>query len=175
MSFIRRFLGVGPATPNSKDPDSVQVIAARLEALPPDRARYLAAYAYVLARVAYADEDLHPEELNRIGTVLAERGGLGEDQASLVADLASSESADRGGTQDYVVTRLLARIATKEQRVEILDGLLAVAAADGTIEVSEEDEVRQIARQLGFHDSQYLDALAHYRDLRSVLRGMPGS
>ena len=159
LSFIRRFLGVGPASPSSTDPDSVQAISARLAALPSERARYLAAYAYVLARVAYADQQLHPDELTRIRALLVERGGLDEDQASLVADLAGSESSDRGGTQDNVVPRLLA----------------SLAAADGTIEVSEEDEVRRIARQLGFHDSQFFDALARYRELRSVLRGMPGT
>ena len=57
MRVTARILGVGSefATSEARDTATVRRIAAELEALPPAEARFLAAFAYVLARVARAD------------------------------------------------------------------------------------------------------------------------
>ena len=67
MSLLQRFLGIGdkPENPSSQPSggtESVRRIAAELERLPPDRARHLAAFAYVLARVAQADLEVDAAE-----------------------------------------------------------------------------------------------------------------
>ena len=56
MSLLR-FLGLGDKTPDVADGDTATVrrISAKLSRLDPERAKYLAAFAYVLARVAHAD------------------------------------------------------------------------------------------------------------------------
>ena len=69
MSFLSRVLGLdAPASPNlpvdphsalptatAADTESVRLISLQLSALPPARARYLAAFAYLLGRAASAD------------------------------------------------------------------------------------------------------------------------
>ena len=90
-----------------------------------------------------------------------------------MVDLAITQARTVGGTQDFVVTRLLGKLATPEQRMQVLDCALAVAAADDLIVGDEEHEIRRIARQMGISDKGFLSALARYRDKRSVLKNLP--
>ena len=58
MSLLR-FLGLAPSpAPARGDTETVRSIAASLDALPPERARWIAAFAFLLCRVAKADLDL---------------------------------------------------------------------------------------------------------------------
>ena len=93
----------------------------------------------------------------------------------LVVDLATSQASTIGGTQDFVVTKLLAELTTPQQRRQILDCALAVAAADDVIVGAEEHEIRKIARTLGITDQDFLAALSRYRDKRSVMKDWPGA
>ena len=172
MSFLTRIFGSNESSNPSDDPKSVQVLLEKLHPLSEENARELACFSYVLGRIAAADQDITEDEAQSISRILQERGGLSSVQAELVAEVALSEARHMGGTQDYLVTRQLQSLVSRERRNEILDCLLAVAAADGSICSQEEAELKTIARQMGFQNKEYLEALARYRDYRSVLRGM---
>ena len=87
MSLFRRVLGLdAPASPDlAVDPhrpipvaaagetQSVRVLSARLDALPPARARYLAAFAYLLGRAAQASDGLSDARTRRIVAVRLSR------------------------------------------------------------------------------------------------------
>jgi uncharacterized tellurite resistance protein B-like protein len=172
MAFLSRFLGASSGSTGSDDPQSVQVLLEKLAPLSEDKARELACFAYVLGQVASADQEITESERQSICGLLQDKGGLPFDQARLVAEVALEEARHKGGTQDYLVTRQLQTLVSKERREEILDCLLAVAAADGVIVSSEEYELKKIARQLGFQDKAFFEALGRYRQYRSVLKGL---
>ena len=172
MSFLSRVFGETPAAQSSQDPKSVQVLLEKLQPLSEEKARELACLAYVLGRIAAADQEVRSEEASSISQLLQERGGLSQDQAELVTEVALGEARHMGGTQDYLVTRQLQTLVSRERREEILDCLLAVAAADGSICSQEEAELKVVSRQLGFQNKEYLEALSRYRDYRTVLRGV---
>jgi uncharacterized tellurite resistance protein B-like protein len=172
MSFLSRFLGSSSQQSISTDPESIRVLLEKLAPLSEDKARELACFAYVLGRVASADQEITDSERSSIRGLLQEKGHLPYEQAELVAEVALNEARHKGGTQDYLVTRKLREMLPKSRREEILDCLLAVAAADGIIVVSEEDELKTIATQLGFEKSEFFSALGRYREFRSVLKGM---
>jgi uncharacterized tellurite resistance protein B-like protein len=161
--------------PTVTDPRAIQTISTRLEKLPEEEARYLAAFAYVLARTAYADLEVSEEEVEAMRRIVCDLTNLGKDNAALTVDIATSQARELGGTQDFVVTKLLGQLATPQQRAEVLDCILAVAAADDLIVAEEEHEIRRIAKQMGISDKDFLTALARYRDKRSVLKKWPGS
>jgi uncharacterized tellurite resistance protein B-like protein len=168
---LLRFLGLGGASPApSGDTASVRRIAARLERLAPDIARYLAAFAYVLARVAHADLAFGADETASMRALVAEVGGIGPDEAELVVEIAKSQARLLGGTENYVVTREFRRISTREQRVALLECLFAVAAADGTISAAESQEIASIAEELGFTRPEANAVRARYREQLSELR-----
>lgn len=130
------------------DTRTVRKIVRKLEALPPERARYLAAFAYVLTRVANADRVIHDVEVEEMERLVAEYGGLSGDLAVLVVQIARAQNQLLGGTEDYLVTRELAQVASREQKQELLRCLFAVAAADGSISVAEENEISRIHSEL---------------------------
>ncbi len=163
--------GLGNQVRERGDTASVRRIAAQLERLKPADAKFLASFAYVLARVASADLEISEEEtaeMERIVTLLA---SLSEGEAALVVQIAKTQSHVLGDTENYVVTREFRRIASREQRVHLLQCLYAVAAADGTISGGETSVIASIAEELGFTRAEANALRAEYRDKLSVLAG----
>jgi uncharacterized membrane protein YebE (DUF533 family) len=128
---------------------TVRRIVARLEQMPPERARLAASAAYTLARAAQADLDISEEETAVIERELQAPGALDEPTAILVTEMAKLQARTVGGTEDYVVTREFAALATEEQKVRVLRACFAVAAANDTISAEESAEVNQIGKELG--------------------------
>ena len=154
------------------DTETVRRIVGELEALDADTARYLAAFAYVLGRVAHADLDISAEETAKMEEIVHGFGHLPEEQAILVVQIAKSQNRLFGGTENFLVTREFKEIASREQRETLLDCLFAVSAADDSISVAEEEEVRRIASELGFTHKEYVDSRARYSEYREVMKGL---
>jgi len=133
---------------DARDTETVRRIAGQLEALPVDRARFLAAFAYILTRAAAADLDISHAELRAIERLVAEHGGLPESQAVLVAQIAHHQSLLYSGTEDYLVTRQFRELASMEDRLALLRCCYIVGAADDTISAQESDTLQQIAKEL---------------------------
>jgi len=88
----------------------------------------------------------------------------------LVVQIAKSQHALFGGTEDYLVTRELASTANREQKLALLDCCLAVAACDADVSIPEDDTVREIARELGLTHADFIAARSAYRDALAVLK-----
>src|SRR5258706_14067715 len=89
--MFRRFLGLDRGQPDSRLPvgdaaaplpDSAaetataRRIVARLEALPPAEARFLACFAYVMSRAANADFDISDDETRLMEQFSVQYGGV---------------------------------------------------------------------------------------------------
>ena len=143
---------------------------AELDQVEPSTARYLAAFAYVLSRVAIADRDISDIETDRILKIIQQTGHVSEQQASLVVEIAKRYVRLFGGTENFLVTREFRNITTDDQRRSLLDCLFAVSAADDEVSNSEEQQIWQIASELGFSHSEYVEARMAYSDKRTVFR-----
>jgi uncharacterized tellurite resistance protein B-like protein len=164
MRFLAPRPDNAPApSPTATETAAVRQIVARLEALPPDRARYLAMVAYVLARSANADMDISEVELDTIQQVLVE-AGLDESQALLVAEMAKLQERTSGGTSDYQVTRAFRDIATEEERIALLDSCYRVAAAERGIGSEETAVLDEIAREFDLDRDQARKMRAKFAD-----------
>lgn len=150
---LQRFLGrPGPSQPagpaERADTDTVRRIVRELDALPGDRARFLASFAYTLTRAAAADLQISDAEVTVIERIVREYGGLPGAQAVLVAEIARSQQLLAGGTEDYVVTRQFRNLATPAERLDLLRCCYLVGAADETISAEESSTLQQIAHEL---------------------------
>lgn len=159
--MLRRFLG-GAGRPDATAPagaratghdpaadtQTVRRIIAELDALPRERARFLAAFAYILTRAAAADLHISDVESSAIERLVEEHGGLPEAQAVLVAEMAHHQSLLYGATEDYLVTRQFRELSSAEERLALLRCCYVVGAADGTISAEESHALQQIAREL---------------------------
>ena len=157
------------AEPDRNNTETVRRIVGELDRLDRARARFLAAFAYVLSRVAAADLDISDVETEKIVEIVQRLGHVPEAQAVLVVAIANNQNLLFGSTEDYLVTREFREIATDEQRHELLDCLFAVSAADDTITGDEETQIRQISNELGFSHKEFIQARLAYSDKRSIL------
>jgi uncharacterized tellurite resistance protein B-like protein len=173
VSLFARLFGRGGADAAGGETETVRRIAAQLEGLPPDRARRLAAFAYVLARVAHADLRITDTETEAMLALVRDHAGLLESEAALAVEIAKSQARLLGGTENYVVTREFKELSSRDERVKLLECLYAVAAADGTISGAESAEIVKIGEELGFLRQELAAIRAPWRDKLSEMQGLP--
>jgi uncharacterized tellurite resistance protein B-like protein len=159
-----------PEPAASPETDTVRKIVDALDRMDPDRARYLAAFAYILSRVARADLAVSPEETRMMERILATQGALDQDQAMIVVQMAKHQNLLFGATENFLVTREFNRIATHEQKLALLDCLFAVAAAENLITVAEDNEIRKVARELGIEHHEIIEIRSRHREWLAVLQ-----
>jgi uncharacterized tellurite resistance protein B-like protein len=162
---LLRFLGLGnDRKDDSGDTETVRRIASQLERIEPAKAKYLASFAYVLARLAHADLDIDATETAEMERSVKALASLSDAEAVLVVQIAVSQARHLGGTENYMVTREFRQASTREQRGALLQCLYAVAAADGTISGVESSEIVAIADELGFTRAEANSLRGAYRD-----------
>lgn len=173
---ILRFLGLSdPKLTASVETQTVRKIVASLDAMEPERARWIAAFAFLLCRVARIDLIVSDEEATAMERIVMEKGGLTEDQAVLVLQIAKTQEILFGGTENFLVTREFNNIATREQKVALLDCLYAVSAADESISTAEDNEIVRICAELQLPREEVVAARGRYRGYLEVLKGIPGA
>jgi uncharacterized tellurite resistance protein B-like protein len=172
---ILEFLGLRrPGDPagaaGSAETETVRRIVDRLDHLEPERARFVAAFAYILTRVAQADLEISGRETRAMERIVTEHGRLPEEQAVIVVQMAKTQSLLFGGTENYLVTREMKRIASRDEKLALLDCLFAVSAADRSVSTVEDGVIRQIATELGLEHRDFIAVRSRYRDRLAVLR-----
>ncbi len=183
---ILRFLGLKPsaaagaaaagaATPASTaaETDTVRKIVDALDQLEPERARFVASFAYILSRVAQADLEISAAETRAMERIVRERAGLSAAEAILVVQMAKTQSRLFGGTENFLVTREFERLATREQKLGLLECLFAVSAADESISAVEDSEIRRIAGELHLEHRDFIEARSAFRQYLAVLKQPP--
>ena len=175
MSLLLRFLGVTIETPaQHAGRESLDRIASALDRLPAERARLYACFAYVLARVAGADLRTAPGELASIEETLVRCAGIPENEARVVTEIAHGEVDQLGATNNYIVTREFGRLSTADEKLQLLECLFSVAAADDLITGDESTEIMLIAKEIGLAHAEVLAARSRFRDKLAELRPLAG-
>ena len=178
---ILEFLGFksqADAGASAADTETVRSIVEQLDHMEPERARYVAAFAYILSRVARADMQVSKEETRAMERIVTEHGALSEEQALIVVQMAKSQNLLFGGTENFLVTREMSRIATRAQKLALLDCLFAVSVADDSISTAESDMIRQISNELLLEHADFIGVRSRYRGYLAVLqleKNEPGS
>ncbi len=172
---IRSFLGIPdrPAQAHPDETDAVRKVVEALDTLDADRARFIAAFGYILGRVAQADLKISPEETAAMERIIEQHGQLPPEQAMVVVQMAKSRNQLFGGTENFLVTREFHQIATREQKMTLLDCAFAVAAAEGNISGIEDNEIRQIASELRLDHPDFIAVRLRWKDQLAVLQNLP--
>jgi len=148
LGAIRHWLGLGSARLESEKHAPLRDLVETLEQLESRQARHLAQFAYLLGRVAHADQQVSPEETRAMEALVTKEGGLTADQAVVVVGLAKSANLMFGGTADFAVAQEFAEQASYEEKLALMRCLFRVAATDQAISVAEESEIHRIATHL---------------------------
>jgi uncharacterized tellurite resistance protein B-like protein len=186
--MFRRFLGLdrraapdprlpvgdeaAPTPGSAAETATARRIVARLEALPPAEARYLACFAYVMSRAAQADLDISDDETELMERFAVQFGGLDDAQAVLVVQMAKLQARTQGQTEDFVVTREFREISTPQQRLDVIRCCFAIGAADGIITADEAAMVNEIARELDVEREDVNKIRAEYHEQLSAVQAL---
>ena len=128
MGLLDWLAGSQQQASDESEIDTVRRIAAELDTLPPERARFVACFAYILGRVANADFDVSDEEVEAMERLVSEHTELPPVQATLVVQIAKQRNQLFGGTDNFLVTRKFGELANLEQKRSLLDCLYAVSS-----------------------------------------------
>jgi uncharacterized tellurite resistance protein B-like protein len=167
LQLLKRGLVSGSSSPEA---ETIRRISESLDQLEPERARYVAAFAYVLCRVARADLNISSMENRMMERIVVEVGGLPEEQSVIVVQIAKTQNRLFGGTENFLVAREFASMATPEEKISLLQCLYAVAAADDSVSTLEDNEIGQIADELRIEHSDFIAVRSEYRDYLEVLK-----
>ena len=169
LKSIRAWLGI--ETPQEQDLAPLRQTLDALDHLEPDRARVLAAFAYLLGRVADADQHVTSAETRAMEGLVQEQGALTQDQAMVVVQLAKSSNLLFGGSANFLVARQFAELATYDEKLALMRCLFAVAATDDAISMTEEGEIHKIANELRIEQTDLVGLrLSHKRHLPGLSR-----
>ena len=173
MSWLRFLKLVPDESSSSSETETVRKISQALDRLEPERAKYIAAFAYLLGRAARADLNISPEETRKMERIITEHSGLPEEQAVMVIQIAKTQNILFGGTENYLVSREFKEVAGHAEKMALLDCIYAVAAADGSISTIEDNEISQIADELRIEHRDFIRIRSKYRDSLAVFKHSP--
>ncbi len=173
MSLLR-FLGIrGRGRGRRRDPRSLVELEARLESLPPEESRFVAAFAYLLARIAGADLRFEDTEQAEMARRIEHFGGVDAEQAKLLAEHAVHMAEMHSSSDDHLVARAFGEMSSREERLKLLRCLYAVAAADDNISTREDNEIFEVGRTIGASREDVVALRAEFRAYLGSLKALP--
>jgi len=132
--------------------------------------RIVAAIAGLLAAVAYADHQYSPAEERKVREELGRVQGLGPVGVDAICAVLARDMARLAVVGDHGWVRDLKELADRDQRLEVLEVLMDLAAADDDFSLAEANYLRRLTTALGLEQEDYVTAQAHHRDKLSLLK-----
>jgi uncharacterized tellurite resistance protein B-like protein len=163
-------LGLGGPDDGPVGTETVSAIAQAVDGLEPERARFVAAFAYLLSRVAFADHDVTEGERETMERELTDLAGIDAERAAEAIALAVHATERHGATEDYQVVREFRALATEEEKMRLLRCLFAISAHHG-ITAREDNEISRIASALRIEQRQVATLRSEFRDRLNSLKG----
>jgi uncharacterized tellurite resistance protein B-like protein len=161
-----------PVADADAEAEVIRRISAQLDAMPEDRARYLAGFAYILSRAALADLNVSADETAQMERTVVEVGAIPEAEAVLVVEMAKTQSRLYGATEDYIITRDWSSKATTDQKLGLLRACYLVGAANESISAEENATLQQIANEFGLDADEVKSVRAEFYEKLSVVQAL---
>ena len=121
-----------------------------------DQLRTLSLAGGLMARIAHVDKTISDPEFDSIAAALQSHWDLDEQQANFVAGIAVSEAA--ADLDNYRLSREFYEATNRQQRLDFLEVLFQVAAADGEASHHEIEDIRRIARMIKLSHKDFINA-----------------
>lgn len=116
-----------------------------LEKHDPQSANFLATFAFALARVAYADDEVSDSERDEMRRILHEVAKLEPGEVEFIMELSMMQKRARSGLDN----RLFDPAFDEDRSKHFVNSLHAIAKADGITTGEEIDEIEAIVKEFG--------------------------
>ena len=147
-----------------------RVVRERMPEADEETRRLVTAIAGLLACSAFADHLMTAEEEQAVQAELGRIHGLTPAAVDAIADVVKQEAKHLAGLGDQLFAREVRELCEREQRIEVLDAVLEIAAADGKITLDETNYLRRLATKLGLSQNEYVALQERHRDKLTVLQ-----
>ena len=118
----------------------------------------LACLSGLLARIAFVDLNINEGEIQSMVKAVQETTKYPREVAEKVVRIARSEVEELVDHEHHLYTRPLNKFFGKEEKEMVLRLLFQVAAADGSVENLESEEIRRISKELRLSHRQFVQA-----------------
>lgn len=169
LDFLKQSLAPASGT-QQDDVESIRKISRELESMDPVQAKFLAAFAYLLGRVANSDSHISPEEGEAMERIVMDKGHLSQTQAVMTVEISKRQNRLFGHVENFLVSREFNEVASRQQKLDLLDCLFAVCASDRSISSIEDREIRQVASELLLEHRDFIEIRSRYRNYLDVLK-----
>jgi uncharacterized tellurite resistance protein B-like protein len=130
---------------------------------PEDRIKLITGFAGLLGKVAYADMEISKEEVDQIRQILVVKMHLRESVANAVIDMIEQHRIQLLSIEDYIYIRLINSVTDKDQKLDLLNTLFMVAAADDSISAEEDSAIRIVAKGLLLSHRDFIEARSPFK------------
>jgi uncharacterized tellurite resistance protein B-like protein len=158
------------SSPPTASKELVALVSRFMPMADADAAAIVGAVSGLLATVAHVDRNYGPEEREHIREALGRMHGLTSEAVSAICELLDTRMVDLAHESLQTYTRVLYERLEREARVEVLDLLMDLGAADHVLTMDETLLLRRVARGLGLSDQEYVVSQDRHRERLSVLK-----
>ena len=116
--------------------------------------------AGLMARVAYVDFHIAPEEIFQIEKSFAEWKIHENFDSKIVTQMAINHIKEMAGLENHLYVHPLREHLSKEERYKVIQSLFLIAASDGNVESVESEEIRIICKGLELSGQHFVAARA---------------
>jgi len=125
--------------------------------------------AGLMARVAYVDFEIHPDEEQHMITALENWGNLDPAEAKSLSHLAVNEIKELAGLDQRKYCTPLNDLLSNDEKFDLVKSLFLLAASDGNVENLESEEIRLITTAFLLEQRHYVAARATVKDYLGAL------
>ncbi len=122
----------------------------------PAKLKKLTLSAALLGRVGYVDNEFLPQEEAFMKKVLSETWGASPPVAEVITEIAIETV--RHGVDLHRLVKEVKATMSKPEKKNLLEGIFALAMAEGRMSNEEVEDIRKIAYMLDFSHKQFIEA-----------------
>ena len=126
--------------------------------------------AGLLGVIAYADRNYSEREESRVRAELSRVHGMTAKGIDAICAALRLHVVQVSTVEAPRYSRALLELADRELRVEVLEALVELAAADGDITTAETNLLRQVTTALGLSQDDYNAAQSKHRERIAALK-----
>lgn len=125
--------------------------------------------AGLMARVAYVDFDLDPNEVKKMKELISSWDSHIHFDHEITTNMALKYVKEMAGIDNHLLVHPLKEHLSSDERYQVLQTLFLIAASDGNVAGIESEEIRIIAKGLELSNQHFLAARAEVAEFLNAL------